>query len=199
MLIIGLTGGIGSGKTTVSNLFAELDVPIIDTDKIARELAQPNQPAFIEITKTFGKGILNTKGEIDRKALRSIIFTSEESRLKLERILHPLIQREVQQTISTINSSYCIVVVPLLIESNDYKFIDRILVIDTPEDLQIQRTVTRDQVTESQVREILDAQVDRKTRLKAANDIINNDGDLDSLKKQVEELHQSYLLLAEKP
>ena len=196
MLIIGLTGGIGSGKTTVTNLFADLGTPIIDADIIARELVTPGQPALDEITSLFGQAILNSDGSLNRVKLRQQVFSEPDKRKQLEAILHPRIRHKVKQHLSSINASYCIVVIPLLIETNYQYLIQRILVVDSPEELQIKRTIARDNNTEDDVRAIIATQAKRKTRLEAADDVLLNDGDTDALKQKVTALHQYYLDMA---
>jgi len=199
MQLIALTGGIGSGKTTVSDIFKSKNVPVIDTDIIARQIVELDKPAYNEIIKVFGEKILNTDKNIDRQALRNLIFSSSEKRLKLEKILHPIIWDEVQNQLKSITSTYCIIVVPLLLENNDkikpIKF-NRILVIDTPENVQIKRATTRDNSDESIVKKIMDNQVSRQERIAAADDIILNVENLDSLNTKVSQLHEKYLQLS---
>ncbi len=196
MLVIGLTGGIGSGKSTVSELFAELGVPVVDMDVIAREVVEPGKPGLEEITREFGPGILDTAGRLDRAALREQVFASQEKREKLEAILHPLIRQQAEQEIAGLQAPYCILVIPLLAESAQPFPVDRILVVDVPESVQIERTMTRDHSSEADVRKILEAQAARKTRLKLADDVIHNTGNRDALRKKVSELHRFYLKLA---
>ena len=194
-----MTGGIGSGKTTVSNIFKAKNVPVIDTDIIAREIVELGKPAYNEVIKAFGEKILNTDKKINRQALRNLIFSSSEKRLQLESILHPRIWKEVQNQLKAITSSYCIIVVPLLLENKDkikpIKF-NRILVIDTPEKIQIERAVTRDNCDESIVKKIMDNQVSRQERAAAADDIILNAENLVSLNAKVSQLHEKYLQLS---
>ena len=203
MLVIALTGGIGSGKTTVSEIFKSKNIPIIDTDVIARQLVEKDKPAYIEIIKIFGEDILDKDKNINRKILRKIIFSSEEKRLQLENILHPLIWEVVDSELKKIKSysdlpPYCIVVVPLLIENlaknKPIKF-DRILVIDIEEKLQVQRTMKRDDCDELSANKIIKSQISRQTRIDAADDIIVNTGDLDFLNENIEKLHKKYIEL----
>ena len=201
MLKIGLTGGIGSGKTTVSDLFTQLDnnkkkVAIIDTDIIARQIVEVDKPAYKEIIKIFGKGILNKDASINRKTLRNIIFNNPELKQQLEDITHPKIQAEVNRKISQLNTQYCIIVIPLLFETKSDYAIDRILVVDCDTTTQIKRTIQRDQTTTQDVENIIKAQQPREYRLKQADDIINNNHDLKQLKQQVQQLHSFYLKLA---
>jgi dephospho-CoA kinase len=196
MLKIGLTGGIGSGKTTISNLFAELGVPVIDMDIIARQLVMPGQAALQEIIATFGNGIRSKSGELDRNKLRKLIFADERKRKQLEAILHPRIRQTVDKRLSELTYPYCIIVIPLLFETGRQDTIDRILVIDTSVEDQIKRTMDRDDVDQEQVKRIISSQVDRQTRLNHADDIIHNTDDISSLSSQVSALHKKYLELA---
>src|SRR3990167_5503426 len=143
MLVIGLTGGMGSGKSTVTDLFAKKGIPIIDADQIAHALTEPDQPAFKKIIVRFGKQLLDETGRLNRHALKEIIFKSPPDRSWLEQLLHPLILQQIQQTLKTLSASYCIVVIPLLIETGPYTFIDRILVIDAPETIQTNRIINQ--------------------------------------------------------
>ena len=196
MLVIGLTGGIGSGKSSVARLFAERGIPIIDTDLIARDVTQPNKPAFQRIVEHFGKGILLEDGSLDRAKLRNIIFTHSKQRLWLEHLLHPLIRKEMEQQISHLSAPYCIAVVPLLLEVEFYSMINRILVVDAPESIQIERVMTRDKIPQNHVEAILKTQANRHDRLARAHDVIINDGILADLIPQVEKLHQLYLQMS---
>lgn len=198
MLVIGLTGGIGSGKSTVAKLFAEKNIPIIDTDVIAKELTEPGQPAYQEIVRHFGEMILQPDKTIHRINLRHIIFTKPHERKWLEQLLHPLIRSEMDRRIKHCQGPYCIVVIPLLTESAPNPLIQRILVVDTSKDLQITRTQKRDNASLDLISMILNSQTSRHTRLKQANDIIHNISDLSALTQQVIDLHQKYLLLANK-
>ena len=199
MLLIALTGGIGSGKTTVSEIFKSKDVPIIDTDVIARQIVKHGKPAYNEIVKMFGEEILNKEKNIDRQALRKLVFTSSNKRLQLENILHPIIWNEVQSQLKSITAPYCIIVVPLLLENisqiKPIKF-DRILVIDVPEKIQIKRTKNRDHCGDSMIKNIMKNQVSRQVRIDAADDIILNTENLDSLNTKINKLHKQYLELS---
>lgn len=199
MLVIGLTGGIGCGKSTVAEMFAALGVPIIDMDHIARQIVEPGQPVLRQITREFGTHILNDKGQLNRRKLRQLVFATTEKRHRLEAILHPLIRQETERQLAELDAPYCIVVIPLLIESNQRSLVDRILVVDVPETLQISRTMQRDDVSAFEVQEILSAQVDRNSRLAAANDVIDNSTDLEQVRIRVAELDQQYRRLANKP
>lgn len=196
MLIIGLTGGIGSGKSTVAEMFADKQIPIIDTDLIARDVVEPGQPAYNEVISRFGTEILEADGTINRARLRRIVFTDEKQRIQLEAILHPAIRQAVRQAVAQLTTAYCIVVIPLLFETRHYEFIDRVLVVDCPPELQIKRAVQRDQLTVPEVKKILAAQVKREIRLDGADDIIVNDSDLAHLRTEVNRLHDLYLQIA---
>jgi dephospho-CoA kinase len=198
MLVIGLTGGIGSGKSTVAQLFAAMGVPVIDMDLIARQVVEPGQTALEQITQEFGSYILDDKGRLDRRRLRELIFDSKEKRRRLEAILHPLIRQETQHQLLELDAPYCIVVIPLLFESQQDSLVDRILVIDVPESLQISRTMKRDDITTEAVQKILAAQIDRDSRLAAADDVIDNSVELSQVRDRVAELDQQYCIMAEK-
>ena len=199
MYVIALTGGIGSGKTTISDIFKEKNVPIIDTDVIAREIVEPNKLAYREIIKTFGEVILNTDRTINRQALRKLIFSYPEKRLQLESILHPIIWQEVNSQLNSLSTAYCVVVVPLLLENlskiTRVKF-DRILVVDVEEETQIIRSQKRDNSDMKEIKNIIQNQVSRQTRLDSADDIILNEGNIDSLNGKVNNLHLEYLKLS---
>lgn len=204
MLVIALTGGIGSGKTTVSEIFKSKNIPIIDTDVIARQIVEKDKPAYDEIIKLFGKEILNKDKNINRPALGKLIFSSKEKRLQLEKLLHPVIWNTVASQLKLLSSSlpipaYCIIVVPLLLENlTKIKSVtfDRILVIDVDEETQIKRSKKRDNCDDSMIKNIIKNQVSRQVRIDAADDIILNSDDFDSLNKKIENLHQQYQLLS---
>jgi len=196
MLTIGLTGGIGSGKTQVSDYFAQLGVPVIDTDVIARELVAPGQPALADIAASFGQHMLTPEGNLDRRALRQLIFTQPDLRLELEAILHPRIRSEVEKRVNTLTSDWCLIVIPLLLETEQQDLVQRILLVDAPPELQVSRTVARDDVDTHEVENIIRTQVSRPSRLAAADDIIVNDGSLEQLQQQVEKMYQFYNQLA---
>lgn len=196
-LRIGMTGGIACGKTTIANLFAKHGTPIIDTDVIARELVLPGQAALDEIVTEFGTKILNTNGELDRQALRDIVFSSASSREQLEKILHPKIRDETWRQASLHTTGYILIVVPLLFESPMKAEMDRILLIDCSEQTQIQRLMARDNCSEEDAQAILDAQSSRAQRLSIANDLIVNERSLESAEQQVSILHARYQQLAE--
>lgn len=194
MLIIGLTGGIGSGKSTVTKLFSSYGVPIIDADTIARQVTSPGQPALREICALFGEEIVDDNGQLKRKQLRNIIFSDRQKREQLEAILHPLIQQRMleQAAMASHRAAYAILSIPLLLESGWQHLLDRILVIDTNERNQLQRTMQRDNIDKKTAQTIIDTQINRQDRLLAADDIIDNEGSIDELQQQVQQLHQKY-------
>ena len=197
MLVIGLTGGIGSGKSTVSQLFADRGVPIIDADAVARDVVAPGTQALQQIIDKFGPELVNADGQLNRSRLREIIFADPHHRHWLEALLHPLIRTDISAQIDALAYPYCIVVIPLLIESQPNDRIQRILVVDCPEQLQLERTAARDNTSLSNAKMILTQQASRQQRLAAADDVIKNDQDLSHLEQQVEKLHQHYLQLAD--
>lgn len=200
MFIIALTGGIGSGKTTVSDIFKSKNIPIIDTDVISHQAVALNKPAYTNIIDIFGKEILTRNKEIDRIKLRQLIFSSVEKKHQLENILHPIIWHEVLTQLKNITSSpYCIVVVPLLFETvstkKDVSF-DRIAAVDVTEEMQVKRVTERDNCDHTIIKNIMKNQVSRQHRLDAADDIIINTGDLKQLNEEINKLHQQYLTLS---
>lgn len=192
-LVIGLTGGIGSGKTSVSDAFSEYGIVVIDADVVSREVVEPGQPALNAIVDKFGDNILTASGTLDRAKLREIVFKNEADKQWLNNLLHPLIRERMQSQLHNADSIYCILSAPLLVENNMQNMVDRVLVVDVPESLQITRTSQRDNQQPQQVQNIINAQANRQQRLDAADDVIDNSGDLKSLKKQVEILHAQYL------
>lgn len=195
-LVIGLTGSIGSGKSTVANLFARYGVPIIDADVIARTVTKPGTRAYQAIIERFGQAILNDDQTLDRAYLREIIFTQPEERKWLEALLHPEILQAMQTDIAALQTPYCLAVIPLLLETEAANFINRVLVVDIPEDIQLERASLRDNSTIEKIKSIIDTQIGRSERLARADDIINNAGSPDELAQQVDKLHQQYLKLA---
>ncbi|WP_236200411.1 dephospho-CoA kinase [Pseudomonas pseudonitroreducens] len=191
--ILGLTGGIGSGKSAAAEHFAALGIHMVDADHAARWVVEPGRPALAKIVERFGEAVLLPDGQLNRAALRERIFKAEDERRWLEQLLHPLIGQEIASNLAQAQSPYAILVSPLLVESGQYRMTQRVLVVDTPEHLQLERTMRRDQVSEEQVRAILKAQALRDDRLKHADDVLLNDGDLSHLHQQVERLHQIYL------
>ena len=194
--ILGLTGGIGSGKTTVANLFAELGIELVDADLIAREIVQPGEPALQQIVVHFGATILQTDGSLDRAKLRQIIFATPAERCWLEQLTHPLIRQRIQQRLDQADSDYAILVSPLLLETDQHLLCDHILVIDLPETLQVARTVQRDGNSEKQVNAILKAQCSRAQRLEQGDSVIDNSQSPQTLKAQVKQLDLKFRALA---
>ncbi|WIE10184.1 MULTISPECIES: dephospho-CoA kinase [Providencia] len=194
--IVALTGGIGSGKTTVANEFAKLGVPLVDADVIARQVVEPNSPALESIRYHFGEDIILPNGCLDRQRLRDIIFSKPDEKKWLNALLHPLIQQETQKQFQQIDYPYVLWVVPLLIENNIHHLADRVLVVDVTVEEQIQRTLKRDKTSLEQVTNILNAQVSREKRLSHANDIITNHTHGTGLSDKVAILHNQYLTLA---
>lgn len=193
---VGLTGGIACGKSFVADLFAQLAIPVIDTDEIARQVVAPGQPGLEAILAEFGPDLLMPGGELDRTALRGRIFADGSDRRRLEAILHPRIRDRAVEMSATLGGPYQIMVVPLLIETNFRQLVDRILVVDCPESLQRERLVARDSEDAGQVDRIMSAQLDRKARLRSADDVIDNAGTKEQTRRQVESLHRRYLTLA---
>jgi dephospho-CoA kinase len=191
-LTIGLTGGIGSGKSVVSQLFSDLGVPVIDTDQLSRELVTQGSPLLEEISKYFGKEILLKSGDLDRKQLRQIIFEDKEKKQRLEHLLHPQIKQSILKQLTKFGDTYVVIAVPLLLENNNYNFINRVLVIDCSEELQLKRAINRDQSNSDEVKKIIASQLPRLKRLPLANDIIVNEGPIESLSEKVIELHEKY-------
>jgi len=191
VLRIGLTGGIGSGKSTACEIFSELKVPVIDADVIAVKAVEPGMPALQSIIDEFGVKIITKDGYLNRKELRDRIFKNESDRRKLESILHPVIYKEIARQTKGINSAYCIISIPLLLETGPSDIIDRILVIDIPKELQLSRASARDNASLKNIETIIHSQISRDDRL-AADDIINNEGDIENLRRQIYDLYEFY-------
>lgn len=197
MFAVGLTGGIGSGKSTVAKQFAELGTPVVDTDVIARELTAPGGTALDSIRSAFGESVMRVDGTLDRAALRRRVFADATARRQLEAILHPRIRQAVEQTLATLRAPYALIVIPLLVETGGYQdMLNRVLVVDCPEDLQIARVMVRSGLTRDDVAAILAAQAGRAERLAAADDVIVNTATPAALRADVARLHQRYLALA---
>ena len=193
---IGLTGGIASGKSFVAEHFAQLGVPVIDTDEIAREVVAPGQSGLEAISDEFGPGVLTARGELDRTALRDRVFAKDGDRRRLEAILHPLIRERVLEISASAGGPYQLIVVPLLIETNFQRLMDRVLVVDCPESTQRERLIGRDDDNPDQVDRIMSAQLSRDDRLASADDVIDNAGSREHTRRQIEALHRQYLGLA---
>ncbi|CFQ67940.1 dephospho-CoA kinase [Yersinia enterocolitica] len=194
--IVALTGGIGSGKSTVANAFANLGVPLVDADIIARQVVEPGMPALMEIASRYGETILHTDGTLNRAALRKKIFSEPQEKAWLNSLLHPLIQQETQSQLANIDEPYVLWVVPLLVENGLHHRANRVLVVDVAPEIQLARTMARDGITRQQAEDTLASQVSRQQRLACADDIIDNSGDPIVIAPQVTLLHQQYLKLA---
>ena len=195
--IVGLTGGIGSGKSTVADFFAELGVDIVDADIIAREVVAPGEPALAAIAARFGPEIIAKDGSLDRRELRQRVFANPADKDWLNALLHPLIRERMISACSNARSAYCLLVVPLLVENKLTNLCQRVLVVDVSPETQLERTVKRDNSNETQIRAIMAAQASREQRLAAADDVLDNNGtDLEHIKAEVARLHRQYLDLA---
>jgi dephospho-CoA kinase len=192
-LVVGLTGGIGSGKSTVSAVFESLGVPVIDADQLAHQLVAPGQAALEEIRETFGERSITADGHLDRAFIRQRVFSNSDEKQKLESILHPRIRNRIVAWIAGLESPYCLVVIPLLLETGQTDLVDRILVVDTPENEQLTRVAARDGLSHNAILAIMDSQTDRETRLAAADDVIENSSDIASLESKIRKLHSYYL------
>lgn len=197
MFVVGLTGGIGSGKSTVADAFAALGMPVIDTDVIARELTAQDGAALDAIRAAFGESVMQADGTLDRAALRRHVFTDAAARYQLEAILHPLIRQHVEQTLAQLTARYALLVIPLLVETGAYRdVLTRILVVDCPEETRIARVMARSGLARDEVMAILAAQATRAERLAVADDVILNTASPEDLRAAVASLHQRYLALA---
>lgn len=195
-LLVGLTGGIASGKSLVGAMFVKLGAALVDTDVVAREVVAPGTPGLAAVTTAFGPAVLLASGELNRPALRSLVFGDETRRHQLEAILHPLIHARSREQLKGLTTPYALVAVPLLVETSFRDLVDRILVVDCPEATQLERLMRRDALPRAEALAMLRAQTDRATRLKAAHDVIDNNGPPEATRRQVEQLHGRYLELA---
>jgi dephospho-CoA kinase len=198
-LVVALTGGIGSGKTTVAERLAELGAAVIDTDHLAHALTASGGAAMAAIAETFGSGALAADGSLDRVAMRRLIFSDTRARHRLEAILHPLIRARMDQELAQVQAPYAVLAIPLLFETGWTDVADRILVVDLPKPLQVARVMARGGLTAAEVRPILASQARRETRRQGADDLIDNSGNLEDLMAETEALHQRYLSLAQHP
>ncbi len=194
-MIIGLTGGIGSGKTAVSDIFQKLGINIVDADLASRVVVEKGKESLKKISEHFGEDILTKEGELNRSKLREIIFNSEEKKLWLWSLLHPAIAFQIKHEIESSKSPYTILVSPLLLETDQKSFCSLVLVVDVPVEIQIDRTSQRDNVSEEQIKSIIASQIDRKARLEQADEVILNEGSLEDLESKVKELHEKFLSL----
>jgi len=193
---VALTGGIASGKSTVADMFGDLGAVLIDTDIIAREVVLPGTPGLQDIVDTFGTEMLDADGMLDRPAMRRLVFADDSKRRQLEAILHPKIRQEAERQMQTRGGPYQIVIVPLMVESPLKNIVDRIVVVDCSEAIQLERLLARDIGTKDQARRMLAAQASRQERLALADDVIANDADIAETRIQVAALHARYLALA---
>jgi len=193
---VGLTGGVATGKSTVSQLFSELGATIIDADVIARQLLEKDTDCYKQVIQLFGNTITFADGEINRALLRELVFSDATAKHQLEKILHPEVRKQMLAAAEKCETAYCIFVVPLLVEADMLDLVDRILVIDIPEVTQLERLIKRDKLTKSQAQNILNNQATRQQRMQVANDLVDNQNDINSLKDKVEQLHHFYRELA---
>jgi len=199
-LVVGLTGGIGSGKSAAADEFGRLGATVVDTDAIAHELTQPGGAALPDLRRLFGDDYVDARGAMDRAKMRELAFRDPAARRRLERLLHPLIRAESERRIAAASGAYVVHVVPLLVESHDYRQrVSRVLVVDCPEDVQITRVRQRSKLSDEEIQRIMRSQISRKERLAAADDVIDNSGTVAALHKQVRALHEMYLELARAP
>ena len=196
-LVVALTGGIGSGKTTASGMFAALGVPVIDADEISRNITRSGGAAFGRVLKLLGPSALGPDGELRRDVIRKAVFEDESLRGALEAIIHPVVYAEIRGRVEGLKAPYCVVSVPLLLESGMATAFDRVLVVDAPEELQLRRASGRDGLPADEIRRIIGSQSTRDARLRAAHNVIRNDAGLENLREQVERLHHAYLETAE--
>jgi dephospho-CoA kinase len=199
--VVGISGGIGSGKTTVTDLFAKYAIKVIDADVIAREIVEPGTPALKAIIDKFGQSVLDSSGgsssgTLDRAKLRTLVFNNSEVKSWLNQLLHPAIREQMLLQTKQAESAYCLLSVPLLVENKLYQHVDRVVIVDVHEQTQLQRTLLRDKTNEQQIRAIMRAQATRQQRLAVADDVIDNNGKADDLTEKVTQLHKHYLQLA---
>lgn len=197
MFVVGLTGGIGSGKSAVSKQFEALGITVIDADQVAREVVEPGEPALARITDRFGADILLSNGCLDRTALRRIVFEQPKQRDWLEQLLHPLIRDRIMTKLESSGSGYAVLASPLLLETDQHLLVNHIVVVDVSETLQISRTIARDSNDEQQVKAIIAAQMPRDERVAKADDLIDNSGSEEALKPLIEKLHKKFLKQAQ--
>jgi dephospho-CoA kinase len=199
VLKIGLTGGIGSGKSTVAHIFEQLQTPVIDADEIAHQLVATGQPALVQIQQEFGTAVFNPDASLNRKKLSELVFSEPKQKQKLEAILHPLVYQSIQAELKQLNQlkkPYCIICIPLIFETNMTRIVDRILVVDCPVETQMERVQKRDNMTKERIQAIIDAQVSRAFRKSQANDLIDNSETDDRLAEEVKKLHNLYLSIS---
>lgn len=195
-LKVGLTGGIGSGKSAAADMFAELGVPVVDADLIAREVVEPGEPALEQIAQHFGKSVIQSGGGLNRRALRERVFADPSEREWLEQLLHPLINERIRDRLDAFDTPYVMLVSPLLIESGQARLVDPVIVVDVDEQTQVERTIARDEVTIDQAKRIIASQCSRVERTQRAEYLLDNGGSLEQLREQVEYLHRQLIKLA---
>ena len=196
MFTVALTGGVASGKSTVERLFASRGIEIVDADHVAREVVAAGTAGLADIVEIFGTDVLSAYGSLDRRAMRERVFADERARRQLEAIIHPRVREVLRQRASEVHSAYGMLVIPLLVESGDYAWVNRVLVVDVPREVQRERLLKRDGISRELAEAMLDAQASREQRLAVADDVIDNSADLESLDDAVERLHRRYLQLA---
>lgn len=196
MFVVGLTGGIGSGKTAASDYLASKGITVVDADLASRVIVSPGQAALAAIETRFGNGVIAADGTLDRRALRDIVFADDAARRDLEAITHPAIGAEIMRQLQSSTSPYTVLVSPLLLETSQHQLTNRVLLVDVPETVQVQRTQARDEVPASQVEAIIAAQMSRAEKQQKADDIVVNDGTLEDLHRQLDQLHTHYLEMA---
>ena len=196
VFVVGVTGGIGSGKTTICREFAALGAPVIDTDQVARDVVAPGSPGLAAVVAAFGPEVLTADGQLDRRRVRQLVFATPALREQLEAILHPLIRQETDARVQAAGFPYCLVCIPLLVERGGGNRVNRVLVIDCPTEVQIARVMARDELTAPEVAAIMRTQASREDRLAVAHDVLENTGDIAHLRPQISALHARYLQLA---
>lgn len=194
--VVGLTGGVASGKSAVAQSFQSLGVPVIDTDRLAREVVRPGSEALAELVDAFGEHILTEDGELDRRCMRETVFADEAARRRVETILHPRIANRLEQRLEQVDAPYCVVAIPLLVEAGWTGRVDRILVVDVPESMQVSRVMDRDGIDAQAAQKMLQAQSTREERLEVADDVLDNTGDMEDLDALVGRLHAAYTAIA---
>lgn len=196
MYRVGLTGGIASGKTAIANIFASLGAGVVDTDRVARDAVAPGQPGLEAVRREFGEGVIRASGELDRRALREVVFADPVARRQLESLLHPLIRARTLEALEQVRAPYAVAVVPLLVETGFGEWVDRVAVVDCPREIQLERLMNRDAIDLGRAESMLSAQVDRRTRLAAADDVIDNGGSRESTRRRVRQLHDLFRRLS---
>ena len=198
MYRVGLTGGIASGKTAVADIFASLGAGVVDTDRVARDVVAPGQPGLEAVRREFGEGVIRASGDLDRRALREVVFADPTARRQLESLLHPLIRARTLEALEQMRTPYAVAVVPLLVETGFGEWVDRVAVVDCPREIQLERLMNRDGIDPGRAESMLSAQASRQTRLATADDVIDNGGSRASTHRQAQRLHALYRRLSER-